>query len=293
MYEAGAHLDPHSSLATIGGRITAITVILQFSDDNLRFREGQGLIQGHTAVGPPSPMGGLPPGETAYRSPSLAPGCLLKCCQQPAPPPPHLGRGPRVRPAACRVGGPSPSHPVSCHSLPLPPGTSHPPCRLGRDSWPPSCPESDMLAELSASLDGPWTHHTVSWSCTCCLQGSHPLSLHPTAQNTEGPEQDPSPPWAWVSGCRGSQADNSPTLHHEPKGPTARVLWGRCGHCKAMSRENHGASPGPCPQPSNTAGSLGQNRRKLPSPSLQHAQAPGWALPHAISNNSPLPGGGN
>ena len=184
MYEAGAHLDPHSSLATIGGRITAITVILQFSDDNLRFREGQGLIQGHTAVGPPSPMGGLPPGETAYRSPSLAPGCLLKCCQQPAPPPPHLGRGPRVRPAACRVGGPSPSHPVSCHSLPLPPGTSHPPCRLGRDSWPPSCPESDMLAELSASLDGPWTHHTVSWSCTCCLQGSHPLSLHPTPSLT-------------------------------------------------------------------------------------------------------------
>lgn len=45
------------------------------------------------------------------------------------------------------------------------------------------------------------------------------MSPHPTAQNTEGPEQDPSPPWAWVSGCRGSQADNSPTLHREPRAP--------------------------------------------------------------------------
>lgn len=181
-----------------------------------KIQRGAGTYPKSHSWGPPSPMGGLRPGaEPPKPGTWVSLDVLPAACSTPSAPWP----GPGVKPAACRVGEPSPSHPVSRHSFPLPPAASHPPCRRGRDSWPPSCPRSDMLAELSASLDGPWTHHTVSWSCTCCLQGSHPLSPHPTAQNTEGPEHDPSPPWAWVSGCRGSQADNSPTLHHEPRAP--------------------------------------------------------------------------
>lgn len=156
-----------------------------------------------------------------------------------------------------RVGEPSPSHPMSRDSFHLPPGTSHPPCKLERDAWPPSCPGSDTLAELSASLDGPWTHH--SFLLLYLLSpGTTSLVSAPQCSEQRGLTKTlplPGP------GSLAAEGARKRTPHPPPgtQGPTAGVLWGRGGHCKAMSRENHEGTPGPCPRPSNTTGSHGQN----------------------------------
>ena len=223
-----------------------------------KIQRGEGLTQGHTAGSPLSPRGEMPPGEAADPSPSLAPGYLFMCCQQPAPPPLHLGQGPGVKQAAGRVGEPSPSHPTSRHSFHLPPGTAHPPHRLGRGAWPPSCPGSDARAELSASLDGPWTHHSF---LVLYLLSPGTTSLVPASQCPEQRGLSKTVPLPGP-GSLAAEGARQRTPHPLPgtQGPTAGLLWGRGGHCKAMSRENHEGTPGPCPRPSDTTGSHGQNR---------------------------------